>query len=138
MPATTQDLLRRDSERGAGLSPPTGGASAQPNRRTRTTARTATARPSGRQGETQASRCGQRGLGDLEGLEQPVKRVAHRRGASPSSSTRPPSTRPPLIAKPAPGKQDQDHDDQQHEQPRADGDTAEDGGEHQDDDEYFK
>jgi hypothetical protein len=39
------------------------------------------------------------------------------------------------IAEPTPGEQDEDHDDQQDEQHRGDGDAAEDGGQHQDDDE---
>src|SRR5664280_2747265 len=56
MPATTQDLLRLDSEGGVWVcSPPTGVASALLDRRTRTTARTATARPSGLQVEAHAS-----------------------------------------------------------------------------------
>jgi hypothetical protein len=56
-------------------------------------------------------------------------RVRPRWSALANSLQAPPSA----IAKPAPGEQDHEHDDQQHEQHRANGDTAKDGGEHQDD-----
>ena len=53
MPAT-QDLLRRDSEGGAGLLAADRGASAQLQRRIRTTGEDRHCAPSGRRGETQA------------------------------------------------------------------------------------
>jgi transposase len=45
---------------------------------------------------------------------------------------------PSAIAEPAPGEQDHDHDDQQDKQQRTDGDSAEDGGKHKDDDEQLE
>ena len=82
MPAT-QDLLRRDSEGGAGLlAADRGGvrAAATPHQDHR---RRPALRP-GTSGGDSGARCGQRDLGDLEGLEQPGRRVDRRRGSSPS------------------------------------------------------
>jgi hypothetical protein len=63
-----------------------------------------------------------------------VTRVRPRWSALGNSLQAPPSA----IAEPAPGEQDHEHDDQQDEKHRADGDSAEDRSENQDDDEQLE